>query len=167
MSGGRRNPEQRPRWGGMDPYERERRRHRRRRSEREARRFDPSPPGEDDYAVPEADRLRRVSAPEPLGEVLEGVAARRDWSERLRGSLVLSRWPQVVGEDLAERCEPVRLAGGILVVRARSQAWATELRYMTDRIRGRANTLLDEELVEQVQVVVGDLREGGTDDTDA
>lgn len=148
------HPERRPRRGDRDPYEEERRRQRRRRRE-EAARFDPAPPEEEDYVAPEGDRLRRLRAPEPLGDVLEGVVDSQDWAERLRGTRVLSQWSRVVGEDLARRCEPVRLAGGILLVRASSRAWATELSYLTGRIIRRANALVGEDLVEDVQITVG------------
>lgn len=160
MSGGggrRGNPEQRHARGDRDPYEVERRRQRRRRQRREAAGFDPSPPEEGDYVAPDRDRLRRLDAPQPLDEVLEGVVDEREWSERLRGSQILGQWPRVVGDEVARHCEPVRLSGGILVVRARSQAWATELNYLRGRIRSHANALVDGELVRQVQIVVGEL----------
>lgn len=136
----------------------------RRRERLEEEEFDPAPPGEGDYTVPDLDRLRRIRAPERLSGVLEEVARRQGWTERIRGTPVLSRWRQVVGDDLAARCEPVRLAGGILIVRARSQAWATELGYLRGQIRARANALLGEELVEEVQVVVGKLSGGSEGD---
>lgn len=107
--------------------------------------------------APDRDRLRRLDAPRPLGEVLEGVLEEREWNERLRGSRILGQWPRVVGEEVARHCEPVRLSGGILVVRARSQAWATELSYLRSRIRDHANALVEERLVRDVQIVVGDL----------
>lgn len=111
--------------------------------------------------APAGDRLRRLRAPEPLGDVLDGVVDSRDWAERLRGTRVLTQWPRVVGEDLARRCEPVRLAGGILLVRASSRAWATELSYLTGRIIRRANALIGDDLVEDVQITVGAPDESG------
>lgn len=168
MSGGgtgRTNPEQRPRRGDRDPYELERARQRRRRRRRDEEGFDPAAPDDDDYVVPDADRVRRVDAPRALGDVIEAVAEQRDWTERLRGTRILGSWEQVVGTELAGRCEPVRLAGGVLVVRARSRSWATELRYLLDRIRGRANALLGEELVERIEIVVGPLDDAAGGDS--
>lgn len=65
------------------------------------------------------------------------------------------RWPMIVGQGLVPHTEPVRLAGGVLVVRVVSSAWATEVRYHSAELARRANEVLGDEHVRRVQVVVG------------
>ena len=50
---------------------------------------------------------------------------------------VMSRWPDIVGEQVAGHSEPVAYEDGVLTVRADSTAWATQLRLLTSTILGR------------------------------
>lgn len=104
------------------------------------------------------DTLEVRRSPSLLGDALSDVVGRRRWSDRLEGAGIFRVWEDVVGTDLAQRCEPVKLVGGRLVVRAENPAWATEVRYLTTTIIERADEVLRPGLVQQVDVVVGDLR---------
>lgn len=99
-----------------------------------------------------------MKGPDRLDEVLAGFVQRRRWGRRLRDAAVFERWEEIVGSELACRCEPVRLAGGRLVIRAESQVWATELGFLADRVRSRACALLGPGSVQEVAVVVGALQ---------
>jgi predicted nucleic acid-binding Zn ribbon protein len=140
-------------------YARKRARQARERAKQERRAFDPAPPTDDDWTVEEQDTdgVRRISPPTPVGETLGALLARRGWDERLRGATAWSRWDDIVGADLASRCEPVRLAGGTLLVRAENQVWATQLRYLTAQLLANAEQLLGPGTVREVRIVVGPL----------
>jgi predicted nucleic acid-binding Zn ribbon protein len=142
-----------------DPYARLRRRQARQRERQDRAGFDPSPPTDDDWTIEEEDTdgLRRLRAPTVVGDTLAGVLQRRGWGERLHAATLAGRWTDLVGPQLAERCEPVRLAGGCLVVRAESQAWATQLRYLHTPLVTNANQLLGAVRVREVRIVVGPL----------
>ena len=43
---------------------------------------------------------------------------------------VFARWPELVGEEVADHCTPESFADGKLVVRTDSTAWATQLRLL-------------------------------------
>jgi predicted nucleic acid-binding Zn ribbon protein len=113
------------------------------------------PPDDEIVARDEDDVLRPVRRPEAIGESLAAVVGRRRWGDRLRGAAIHGRWEEIVGPELAQRCEPVRLAGGILVIRAESTAWATQISYLTGRITERAREVVGEDLVREVKVTVG------------
>lgn len=140
-------------------YARKRWRAARDRAKLDRQAFDPRPPDDDDWTVAEEDTdgVRRISPPVPIGDALGGFVARRGWDERLRGADAWSRWSDIVGPELAERCEPVRVAGGTLVVRATSQVWATQLRYLTSQLRRNADEVLGVDTVRQIRVIVGPL----------
>jgi hypothetical protein len=74
-------------------------------------------------------------------------------------------WEDIVGTELIAHCEPVRLAGRVLVVRAESPAWATQLRYLTTQLLERTGSVLGAGSVREVRIVVGRLE--GRPDTDA
>lgn len=146
-------------------YARKRARQARERAAAEKRAFDPAPPDPDrewTVAAPEGDGLRRTTAPSPIGDALREVLNRRGWEERLTGADAAGRWDTIVGPELAARCEPVRLAGGTLVIRAENQVWATQLRYMLPQLRERAEQVLGDGRVREIRLEVGPLR-GGTD----
>lgn len=137
-------------------YARRRARAARRRASLDRQTFDPSPPDDDDWVVPDRSQVRRVPrAPESVGDVLDDLISSRRWGDRLRGASVFDRWSEVVGEDLAQHCRPVRLKGGVLTVAASSPTWATQLRYLTGQLALNVNAALGEPQVTSVNVVVG------------
>ena len=166
MSARRSRPDDRPdprRAGQVDRdeqvYARRRAAQARARAKRDRRDFDPGPPTDEEWTVPEeqTDGVRRISPPTPVGESLEAFLRRRGWTERLHGATAWNRWADMVGEDLAQHCEPVRLAGRTLVVRAESQVWATQLRYLLPQLRARVEEVLGAGTVRVIRVVVGPL----------
>lgn len=137
----------------------ERSRQARRRAALERSRFDPSPPGDDDWLLPdeEGDGIHRLPPPVPVGSAVQELLAGRGWDERLHAATLWHRWEEVVGPALAAHCQPVRLAGGTLVLRAESQVWATQLRYLTPQVLSRVGALLGADAAHQVRIVVGRL----------
>lgn len=99
-------------------------------------------------------RRRRVGEPEALGDLLGELTSVRGWTPRLRDARVHARWSQIVGPQLAAHVQPVRLHGGVLVVRAQSSAWATQVRYLSGQLAERANEVLGTGSVKRVTVVV-------------
>lgn len=69
-------------------------------------------------------------------------------------------WAAVVGERLAEECTPAALEDGVLVIRASSSAWATQLTFLTEEIADRANLALGTPVVREVRVAVGSMAGG-------
>ena len=73
---------------------------------------------------------------------------------------VWSAWPEIVGPAVAAHAEPTSLRDGVLRVRADSPAWATEIGYLVDEIRARANAVTGRALVSEVRVWTGPGRSG-------
>lgn len=148
-------------------YERARWRQAEERRRRERAAYDPGPPTDDDWVVAdEGDGIRRVGPPTRLGADLQRFVDRQGWGERLRGADAWGRWDEIVGPDLAVHCEPVRLAGGILTVRAESQVWATQLRYLVSGLRANLDEALGAGAVRDVRLVVGALEGRRVPDVD-
>jgi hypothetical protein len=111
--------------------------------------------------IPPRDRRResqRQSEPAPLAALLDAVRARPGWAARLEGARIHSCWNEIAGDQLARHAEPVRLAGGVLVVRAVSPAWAEQVRYLAGEVARRANDVLGPGSVRQVTVLTGPLK---------
>jgi predicted nucleic acid-binding Zn ribbon protein len=96
--------------------------------------------------------------PSPLAALLEAVRARPGWAARLEGARIHMCWVEIAGDQLARHAEPVRLAGGVLVVRAISPAWAEQVRYLAGDLARQTNAVLGPESVRQVTVITGPLQ---------
>ena len=101
------------------------------------------------------DAPKTTPPPKALGDVVKGLSSTHGWGARLRGARVHALWEQIAGEDLARHVTPVRLAGGVLVVRAESSAWATQVQYLSAALVQRANEVLGEGEVTTVTVQTG------------
>jgi len=108
-------------------------------------------------AVDDEPTLTRVEGPSALAGELARFARRPGWSERLGAVRMWAAWEEIVGAELIAHCEPVRLAGRVLVVRAASPAWATQLRYLTTQLLERSASVLGAGSVREVRIVVGRL----------
>ncbi len=62
------------------------------------------------------------------------------------------RWHEIVGGDVARHAEPTSLKEGVLRVRTTTPAWATEITYLAEDIRGRVNSALGKTVVREIKV---------------
>jgi len=89
-------------------------------------------------------------------QMISGEVARltgeRGWALPLRMRGVFARWPELVGEEVADHCTPESFVDGRLVVRTDSTAWATQLRLLAPRVCARLNEDLGPGTVSVVHV---------------
>lgn len=71
-----------------------------------------------------------VTARDSLAELVDQF----NWNSRIDQASLFADWEHVVGSDSALASEPEELANGVLTVRCRSTAWATQLRLLQPRI---------------------------------
>lgn len=91
----------------------------------------------------------------PLGDVLARVIDERGWREQVEDGAVHTHWTDIAGEQLAVQATPVRLRGGVLIVRARSGPWAAQVRYLSPWLLQRAQEVLGVDQVTEVRIVSG------------
>jgi hypothetical protein len=92
--------------------------------------------------------MRIKDALEPLGRKL-GL---RSPAEAAR---VFSRWNEIVGATVVEHARPSSLKGGVLRIVAESSVWATEISYLAEEIKSRANEVAGAPVVSEVRVWTG------------
>lgn len=90
--------------------------------------------------------------PQPFGRGIERLVAERGWDLEVAVGGVVGRWTHVVGAQVAEHCTPEHFADGVLVVRADSTAWATQVRLLAPSLLRRLAEELGEGVVRQVSV---------------
>ena len=89
-----------------------------------------------------------------LGAVLDRLLRRPEFARGHAIGLLLSAWPEIVGERVAAETAPFSLDGGVLLVAVTSGTWGAQARFLVDEIRSRANRTLGRDLISVVQIVV-------------
>lgn len=79
--------------------------------------------------------------PAGLASVLGDIAKNGVWIRNMKLAQLRNHWDQVVGEGIALHSVVASFADGVLIIRAESTVWATQLTYLipqlTDTIRQR------------------------------
>lgn len=93
--------------------------------------------------------------PLPLGAAINRLITERGWETPAAVGGVMGRWPQIVGDDVANHCVPERYDEDerILTVQCDSTAWATQLRLLTPRLVARLNEDLGHGTVRVIKVL--------------
>jgi predicted nucleic acid-binding Zn ribbon protein len=90
--------------------------------------------------------------PQLLGNTLDDLFARNNWKKDVSVGSITAAWPQVVGTDIANHCEPETFVDGLLVVKASSSAWATQLRIITPRILSKIAEIIGPDIVHDLDI---------------
>jgi predicted nucleic acid-binding Zn ribbon protein len=96
--------------------------------------------------------------PQTLDATIGRLVAEQGWDTEVRVHGVFSRWEAIVGREVAQHCRPESFvqdaeAGGRLVVRTDSTAWATNLRLLAPTVVRRLNEELGDGTVRVVDVL--------------
>jgi predicted nucleic acid-binding Zn ribbon protein len=93
--------------------------------------------------------------PLPLGAAINRLITERGWEAPAAVGGVMGRWPQIVGPEVAQHCEPLRYdeEARVLTVRCDSTAWATQLRLLAPQLVARLNADLGQGTVTLIKVL--------------
>ena len=104
------------------------------------------------------DPQRRYSKPRRIGKTARAVALPALRKRGFAEARIATRWPEIIGQDLANQTLPEKLTrgqgGGTLTLRA-SGAAALELTYLTPQILERINTYFGFQAVARLRLVQG------------
>ena len=92
--------------------------------------------------------------PRPVSEALASVAAELGLPAASAFSMVVERWAEIVGDDLAGNSTVESLRDGCLTVGARSAIWASQFRYLSAGVLERVAAVVGEGVVTRVAVRV-------------
>jgi predicted nucleic acid-binding Zn ribbon protein len=97
---------------------------------------------------------RRDDDPVPIGDALARVRAELGLPDGDALRVLVERWSEVVGADVAAHARLDALRDGTLVVVTDDPIWASQLRYLQGAILDRANELAGSPVVDAVRVRV-------------
>jgi len=90
--------------------------------------------------------------PQPFGASIARLVTERSWQTPVAVGGAIGRWDQVVGADVAAHCAPESFDEAVLVVRADSTAWATQMRLLAPTVLARLAEELGAGVVERLVV---------------
>jgi len=97
--------------------------------------------------------------PQLLGSTVSALLRDRGWTESAAVGSLTGRWPEIVGDDVAEHVRPETFEqasdgrGLVLVLRADSTAWATSITYLLPQLRARVDAELGSGVVRDIRVL--------------
>ena len=89
--------------------------------------------------------------PRSMDDNVRALLGRMGWTEQIEVASVTARWREVIGDQIADHCEPVTFDEGVLVLRASSSAWATQMQLMSGQVRHRLNEEFGREVVKELR----------------
>lgn len=87
-----------------------------------------------------------------VGTEVQRLVASRGWDAEVQVGSVVGRWPAIVGDQVAENVEVIAFEGTTLTVRARSSAWATQMRMLQSSVLARIEEQVGTGIVTQIQI---------------
>lgn len=99
-------------------------------------------------------RHRGGDDPVPVSEPLTEVGAELGMAAPDALATIQSRWPEIVGADVAPHSRARSLRSGVLRVTVDESAWATQLRYLASQLLDRLDVIVGGGTVTQVRVSV-------------
>ena len=91
--------------------------------------------------------------PRAMSDNVEALLSRMGWTEHIEVASVTARWREVIGDQIADHCEPVSFDEGALLLRASSSAWATQMQLMSGQVRHRLNEEFGREVVKELRFI--------------
>lgn len=91
--------------------------------------------------------------PEKLSNILNDLVTTRDWKKGIAEGTLFTKWREIVGNEIADHCEPITLFEGRLTIKAESTSWAVQLRLLTPELLKNIRSRSEGALVDEVTVI--------------
>jgi predicted nucleic acid-binding Zn ribbon protein len=98
--------------------------------------------------------------PRPVSEGIERVLRHLGAPSADVLTTIVTRWPEIVGEQIAGRAVPVTVHDGRLTIRVEDPAWASQLRWLEQEVVDRIGALVGRDVVNAIEVRVGEAKPG-------
>ncbi|HDK27057.1 MAG TPA: DUF721 domain-containing protein [Candidatus Atribacteria bacterium] len=80
-------------------------------------------------------------------EALEDFFKEKRWDKKIKGYQVINCWEEVVGEEIAQNTQPIKIQDQILFLRVKSSVWANELNLRRGEIINKINLKAKEQII--------------------
>ncbi len=95
------------------------------------------------------------SAPKVLGGVIDNLVHSLGIAKSYHGWMVVTKWPEIVGQQIAKEAEAIRFDDGVLYVAVPDAAWRQNLAMDVEKILNKIQSYPFGRVVTQVRLVQG------------
>jgi hypothetical protein len=95
--------------------------------------------------------------PEHIGVILKELFRDQEWEKHLKASLLLLRWQELVGSQIAKQSQPEFIKDGVLQVRVENSVWLNHLRFLGEELRQKLNEKLSPQEIKEIRFRQGSL----------
>ena len=94
-----------------------------------------------------------VRDPVPAGRAVEELVAAQGWEEGTKVAAAMARWEDIAGPELAAHVKAESFTEGVLMLRADSTAWATQMRLLLPSVRRAIDAAVGSGVVADIRIV--------------
>lgn len=91
--------------------------------------------------------------PVPADRAVADLVASEGWAEGTRVAAAMARWEDIAGPELAAHVKADSFTEGVLLLRADSTAWATQMRLLLPSIRRAIDAAVGAGVVADIRIV--------------
>ena len=92
-------------------------------------------------------------SPKTLGNGIDDLIKGFGWQGKVAEGDLFANWKEIVGDRVAQNSYPEDLSKGVLLIRCKSTAWATQLRQMTGDILVKIKERTPDLEVKEIKVI--------------
>ncbi len=101
-------------------------------------------------------RKAKAKAPKPIGGAIEDAVRSLGISKTYHGWLVVTRWSEIMGPQIARRARAFRYDDGTLLIAVPDATWRQELAMQTDELLKKIRSFPFGRVVKQLRFVRGE-----------
>lgn len=94
----------------------------------------------------------RTNTPKPLKDLVKDYLDNVPYRKRLKRGMILSIWPEIVGESIAQQTENLRFKHGKLILNVKNPAWRHEIHMKRFSIAKKLNDQVGEKIIKEIVV---------------
>jgi predicted nucleic acid-binding Zn ribbon protein len=86
----------------------------------------------------------------PLKTALEKFFKEKNWSTKIKGYQTISNWENLVGKEIAQSSQPIKIQDKCLFLAVKSNVWANELNLRKGELIEKINREAGEEIISNI-----------------
>ena len=96
---------------------------------------------------------RNKVTPQPISGVIGKIMSAFGISKTYHGWMVVEKWAEIVGSDIAHRSKAIRFEDGVLYVAVADDSWRQEISMKSDEIISQINSYPYGRSIKQIRLI--------------
>lgn len=86
----------------------------------------------------------------PFKAALENFLKEKKWSKKIKGYQIVSNWENLVGKEIAQASQPIKIQNKCLFLAVKSNVWANELNLRKGELIEKINREAGEKIISNI-----------------